>query len=496
MRWSPLLVWLAHGAIDLPRDWQREHCRGTNLEQTGDTVVALATDASRGFLPIVGVINSTIVNAKAPVSFVIVSNRVKVLKRLLDRFFPHVKVAVCGGAAELLRDRPALRRLQSLENSTHIKRKELLSPFNFAAFYLPHVLWHTKRVIYLDTDIVVTGDVQDLASIDLNGRAVAAVRDCSQKISKYVDVELLLEVKAHKALWHRVARGDGCVFNRGVVVFDTHKWRALQLTETIEELVDAFVASGARLWTAGVSQPPFLLALAGRYAQLPVTWNVRGLGRLDLGRNEWRKIKREAGRFGVDASQYERHLAPAGPFSERVYPFFHPVAAKANILHFNGELKPWDISARDAAGWSGLGLRITSVNDVSHVQGTCQLTHCASAFNLSTEERIPSACAASLASSLSKSRARWDQLRRSPAGQRWSLKSLKSVAQYYEAGCVARPPLCTCSSPLSDDCVTSCASLWRAYVSPEVIAFHDAAPAEAPVPRRRSWFSGWWSGGA
>ena len=31
-------------------------------EQTGETVVALATDASRGFLPIIGVVNSTVHN--------------------------------------------------------------------------------------------------------------------------------------------------------------------------------------------------------------------------------------------------------------------------------------------------------------------------------------------------------------------------------------------------------------------------------------------------
>ena len=45
------LVSLASASIDLPRDWQAQHCRGTHLEQTGETVVALAPDASRGFLP-------------------------------------------------------------------------------------------------------------------------------------------------------------------------------------------------------------------------------------------------------------------------------------------------------------------------------------------------------------------------------------------------------------------------------------------------------------
>ena len=474
------LVSLASASIDLPRDWQAQHCRGTHLEQTGETVVALATDATRGFLPIIGVVNSTVHNSQSDVGFVIVTTRVHFLKKLLDRFFPSLRVAVCSGAEELLKHRPALQRLSSLENSTNIKRKELLSPFNFAAFYMPHVLYHTRRVIYLDTDIVVTGDVLELATLDLHNKAVAAVNDCSQKIAKYFD-EKLLPIQ-HKILWQRVLRGDGCVFNRGVVVFDTLRWRTLQLTETIEDLVDAFVDSKAKLWSSGISQPPFLLALAGRYEQLPVTWNVRGLGRLDIGRNEWRKIKREALHFGVDASVYERHLAPAGPFTERVNPFFHPLAAKASLLHFNGDLKPWALSAEDARNWHLLGLRVQSQENVPHVLGTCRLKHCASSYNLTTDQKIRSACEASLAHTLSKSKLRWDQIRLSPNGRKWP-KHLESVAKYYESGCVARPPLCTCRSQLSDDCVTSCASLWHAYVSPEVIAFHDAAEIDVEAPR-------------
>ena len=209
---------------------------------------------------------------------------------------------------------------------------------------------------------------------------------------------------------------------------------------------------------------------------------MRGLGRLDIGRNEWRKIKREALHFGVDASVYERHLAPAGPFTERVNPFFHPLAAKASLLHFNGDLKPWALSAEDARNWHLLGLRVQSQENVPHVLGTCRLKHCASSYNLTTDQKIRSACEASLAHTLSKSKLRWDQIRLSPSGRKWP-KHLESVAKYYESGCVARPPLCTCRSQLSDDCVTSCASLWHAYVSPEVIAFHDAAEIDVEAPR-------------
>ena len=205
------------------------------------------------------------------------------------------------------------------------------------------------------------------------------------------------------------------------------------------------------------------------------------MGRLDIGRNEWRKIQGEALHFGVDASVYERHLAPAGPFRERVYPFFHPLAAKASLLHFNGDLKPWALTAEDARNWHLLGLRVSAVENVPHVLGTCRLKHCASSYNLTTDQRMRSACEASLAHTLSKAKLRWDQTRLSPNGKRWP-KLLESVAKYYESGCVARPPLCTCRSQLSDDCVTSCASLWHAYVSPEVIQFHDAAQVEEAPP--------------
>ncbi|EGB03182.1 hypothetical protein AURANDRAFT_34357, partial [Aureococcus anophagefferens] len=184
----------------------------------------------------------------------------------------------------------------SLSNSTHVKRKELLSPFNFAAFYLPYVLLESRRVLYLDTDAIVEGDVGELAHLDLGGAPAAAVEDCTQKVFKYINYELLERYDSGgrsklgpmnrnaPRLWSRFGftadaySNETCVFNRGVVLFDCPRWRELRLTETIEDLVDAFVASRAKLWRGGISQPPFLLALAGRYFKLDMEWNVRGLG--------------------------------------------------------------------------------------------------------------------------------------------------------------------------------------------------------------------------
>lgn len=335
--------------IALSVAWHERHCV-SNLQGGLDprkSVVAVASDATNN-LPVMAVINSTISNARHPelVSFVIITRWVRRLTSTLFDHFPTYELTVCGGFSELLMQRPALSKLMTLHNSTRIKRKELLSPFNFAAFYLPYVLHDSRRVLYLDTDVVVKSDVGELHGLDMGGAPAAAVEDCSQKLHKYIDFELLskLERNEHQA-WTRWGLADSisemsCVFNRGVVLFDCTRWRELRLTETIEDLVDAFVQSKARLWHGGISQPPFLLSLADRYLKLDLEWNVRGLGRTDIGRNEWLSLAEYARqRYGSEPGSFERHMAPSGPFKSTFNPYFCPFAAHAKILHFNGKLR-------------------------------------------------------------------------------------------------------------------------------------------------------------
>merc|ERR1719271_434218 len=97
----------------------------------------------------------------------------------------------------MLLERPALRALHDLRNASdrttvsRVRRRELLSPFNFAAFYLPHVL-DARRILYLDTDTLVKADVlRGLADLDMGRHAVAAVEDCSQRLLKYINFQLL-----------------------------------------------------------------------------------------------------------------------------------------------------------------------------------------------------------------------------------------------------------------------------------------------------------------
>ena len=392
------------------------------LSGTDDFVVALASDDADP-VPIFAAINSTLTNTRRrQLDFVAFVSRdcAPKLKALVrdhilsypdDSHLPKamrraaVRVSVCVGLDAQLRQRPAMRALAMLANSTRVKRKELLSSYNFAAFYLPHVL-QARRVLYMDTDVIVRGDVHELAQMNLDAKPAAAVEDCTQVLRKYIDFPL---AEAYRAAAYRrvqavtgdcaIGRGDGprpatceplprsmpandtCVFNRGVLLLNGEIWRRERMAERIERLVVDFVHSKGALFRAGVSQPPFLLALANHYFKLGQEWNVRGLGRDAIGEPEWLNI---AGAMRASYPKYARaekvltdHMAavarlrnakrsslllkkaayarttggPAvvpksvNPYARGDhYPYVCPNAAAAKILHFNGEVKPWRMS--------------------------------------------------------------------------------------------------------------------------------------------------------
>ena len=75
----------------------------------------------------------------------------------------------------------------------------------------PLVLSHKNRFIYVDSDMIVNRDLNDLYSIDLKGKTIGAVRNWSTKTElKYVEKELKLNSNSY--------------FNAGVVIFDVKKY--------------------------------------------------------------------------------------------------------------------------------------------------------------------------------------------------------------------------------------------------------------------------------
>ena len=166
------------------------------------------------------------------------------------------------------------------------------------------------------------------------------------------------------------------------------------------------------------------------------------------------------------------------------------------------------LSKQDAHNWRRLGIEVSTTEDTTrHITGVCKLAACPTAVNVTTGRRLRSKCETWTSSEDVSGRVRYDQQRRSLSGERWTAKTLKTFGAYYGHACVARAPLCTCRSDMSDDCVTSCASLWHRYVSEELsqsFAASDTAWANdsiASTPhhlralsdsRRLSSEASWW----
>ena len=133
------------------------------------------------------------------------------------------------------------------------------------------------------------------------------------------------------------------------------------------------------------------------------------------------------------------------------------------------QVKPWMLSKKDAENWRRLGIEVSTTEDTTrHITGVCKLAACPTAVNVTTGRRLRGKCETWTSSEDVDGRVRYDQQRRSLSGERWTAKTLKTFGAYYGHACVARAPLCTCRSDMSDDCVTSCASLWHRYVSEEL----------------------------
>jgi len=179
-------------------------------------------------------------------------------------------------------------------------RHALDQPLNYARIYLADTLpADVRRVIYLDSDVVVVDDVRKLWSVDLAGHVVAAPEYCHANFTKYFtdafwsDPELSATFRGRRP----------CYFNTGVMVMDVAKWRLGGYTRRVEEWMA--VQKRKRIYHLG-SLPPFLLVLAGDIKAVDHRWNQHGLG-------------------GDNMEGKCRSLHP-GPIS---------------LLHWSGKGKPW-----------------------------------------------------------------------------------------------------------------------------------------------------------
>ncbi|PKA54261.1 putative galacturonosyltransferase-like 2 [Apostasia shenzhenica] len=180
-------------------------------------------------------------------------------------------------------------------------RQALDRPLNYARSYLPRLLpTCIRRIVYLDSDLILVDDIAALAATPLPPpAALAAPEYCNANFTAYftptfwANPSLSMQFKGRRA----------CYFNTGVMVMDLDRWREGGFTDRIEEWMH--LQKRMRIYELG-SLPPFLLVFAGRIAAVDHRWNQHGLG-------------------GDNFRGLCRDLHP-GPVS---------------LLHWSGKGKPW-----------------------------------------------------------------------------------------------------------------------------------------------------------
>jgi lipopolysaccharide biosynthesis glycosyltransferase len=161
-------------------------------------------------------------------------NRTK-LQRTAERFGAKIQFFVVNGAT-----------YEKFITSGQITRATYLR------IAIPDVLPQSvDRVLYLDSDIVVTGNLAELWSVDLQGRMVAAVTD---GWSSYRCSALGIP--------------EGVYFNNGVMVMDLKKWREQSISE---KLIDYITLNTHRM--VFPCQDPMNAILYDEWIEIDGTWN-------------------------------------------------------------------------------------------------------------------------------------------------------------------------------------------------------------------------------
>ncbi|XP_048227847.1 probable galacturonosyltransferase-like 7 [Ricinus communis] len=183
------------------------------------------------------------------------------LESLVRSTFPQLKFKVYYFDPEIVRNLISTSVRQALEQ-----------PLNYARNYLADLLEPcVRRVIYLDSDLVVVDDIAKLWNTNLGSRTIGAPEYCHANFTKYFTSSFW----SNKRFSSTFSGRKPCYFNTGVMVIDLVKWRRVGYTKRIEMWME--IQKSERIYELG-SLPPFLLVFSGHVAPIEHRWNQHGLG--------------------------------------------------------------------------------------------------------------------------------------------------------------------------------------------------------------------------
>nr|XP_046184319.1 glycosyltransferase 8 domain-containing protein 2 [Oncorhynchus gorbuscha] len=275
----------------------------------GDDIPVVICAAEERMGGAMATINSIYSNTDASVFFYIVTLRdaIKLTRQYIE------KTKLKGIKYKILEFNPMVLKGKVKPDSS---RPDLLHPLNFVRFYLPLLDISHQRVIYLDDDVIVQGDIKDLYHTRLEkGHAAAFATDCdlpsTHEMVRSVGMQTtymgFLDYRKQEVRDLGINPSD-CSFNPGVFVADIGEWKKQKITKQLENWMQENLKKNiySSAMAGGVATPPMLIVFHDKYTIIDPLWHVRHLG------------------WSPDARYPETFLQGA------------------HLLHWNGRFKPWD----------------------------------------------------------------------------------------------------------------------------------------------------------
>ncbi|MBN3275589.1 GL8D1 protein, partial [Polyodon spathula] len=292
-----------------PIDFLIEAPQSFEVARTGEEVPVVITAAGERLGALIAAMNSIYSNTKSNVVFHIITMNdtvdhlknwlsktgLKDVKYRIVQFDPHVLEGK-------IRHSPA--------------ESEPVKPLTFARFFLPTFVPDGKKAIYLDDDVIVQGDIQELYNTKLKaGHAVAFSDDCDSASLKglvrgagnqynYIG---FLDYKKD-SIRKLGMKATTCSFNPGVFVANLTEWKRQNITKQLEKWMELNVAEDlySRTLAGSITTPPLLIVFYKKHSSIDPMWHVRHLGSTGAG------------------NRYSSRFVKA-----------------AKLLHWNGHYKPW-----------------------------------------------------------------------------------------------------------------------------------------------------------
>lgn len=160
-----------------------------------------------------------------------------------------------------------------------------------------------QRLIYLDADLIVMDDLQDLWDFDLKGAAIGAVPDAY--LSSGID-----DVHQHWRAW--ISEADAQYLNAGVMLIDMEQVRQ---TQSFSKALEKIALHGADL--PYQDQDAINWIHHNNWIQIPTEWNVQRVHLLEI-------FEQHFSQESMDATQRPKIVHFTGPEKPWTFEGYHP----------------------------------------------------------------------------------------------------------------------------------------------------------------------------